>query len=77
MGGDVGRTECNEFRQWIAFLVDYAVTRSTRYGLRFGRRMAENVGRTECNEFRQWIAFLDDYSVTRSTRYGLRRVRSR
>ena len=32
---DVGQTECNELRQWIALKIGYAVTRSTRYGLRF------------------------------------------
>ena len=30
----VGRTERSEFRHWIALKVVYAVTRSTRYGLR-------------------------------------------
>ena len=36
-GVNVGRTECNELRQCVALEVGDAVTRSTRYGLRFGR----------------------------------------
>ena len=36
-----GRTECNEFRQWIALKIVFAVTRSTRYGLRFSSRRAD------------------------------------
>ena len=49
---NVGRAECNEFRQWITLEVGFAETRSTRYGLQHAFYFnVRATGQTPCMEF--------------------------